>query len=559
MRRGTSGSLAVLAVTGSAVTRRRVVEIACVLLIGVVVAVAYGEPFGTKNQQTYLLDGMRVAYPELWRNDWFVAHNHHYHVAFAYLTAPLFALDPAGAVSIGIAHIVVTVVTFAAIYGLIAAVIVRARLITFAGVVGLVLLGGGRALGGSYLWAGYIQPSSFATLGWLVAMNAWIRDRPLLAGLALAAGAAFHLNYAVLGVGIFLLCELATHGFRARRMAMLLAPSLLVIAVFLPTLFASSQSSEPELALDVLVQVVFPSHFKPVRLHLELWSLVGWLLIALALRPARRAAPSDRLFRFAIVTMASCVLAVALVSLPPFLGLTKLFTWRIAPIGVVAAQLLLFVGVRDIARGERARPRGWELASLVAGTAAVIYNAFSRPREPYPEVITCVMAAFAVAIAVRREQVVTATCAALCAFALWVKRAQLVSPVLFDPNDPGVLHWAHAESPRDATFLVPPYHGKFRLLARRAVIVDTKSPPMYSDEVVAWYRRLCAAVGAPALRSIQEANNRWDALSADGLVAIARQFKADYVVLDKGRSAARLAAPVAYEDDASIVYAIAQP
>jgi hypothetical protein len=128
---------------------------------------------------------------------------------------------------------------------------------------------------------------------------------------------------------------------------------------------------------------------------------------------------------------------------------------------------------------------------------------------------------------------------------------------LFGPNDPGVLHWAHAESPLDSTFLVPPYYGEFRLLARRAVVVDDKSPPMYSDELVAWYRRLCASVDAPALKSVQEASRRWDALPADRLVAIARQFNADYVVLEKARSAARLAMPVAYEDSGAIVYAIA--
>jgi hypothetical protein len=535
---------------------QRAFEIGCVVVLGVLIALAYAESFGAKNQQTYLLDGLRIADPDLYRSDWFVTQNHHYHFAFAYLTAPLFAIDPGGSVAIGIAHIVVSVATFAAIYGLVCAVTTRNRLLLFAGLAGFVLLGGGHSLGGGYLYAGYIQPSSLATLGWLVAMNAWTRDRVLLAGLALAAGAAFHLNYAVLGLGVFALCELVTQGVRPRRLVMLLCPSLVVVAVFLPTLIASSHSSQPKVALDVLVQFVFPGHFKPSRLRLDLLSLVGWHLIALALRPTEQGTPIARMFWFAMVTMASVILAVVVVSIPPLLGLTRLFTWRIAPLGILAAQVLTFVAVRDIACRDRARPRGWALVALLAGAAAIVYNAFSRQRELYPEVVSCTLLALAAAIAVGRVQVVALTCAALCAFALWTKRAPLMAPALFDPNDPGVLRWAQTRTPRDATFLVPPYYGEFRLLARRAVVVDDKSPPMYNDELVAWYRRLCEAVDAPRLSSVQDAGQRWDALSAERLVAIARHFQAGYVVLAKHRSTAHLAMPVAYEDADNIVYAV---
>ena len=96
---------------------RRALVVACVVLVGLAFALAYGTSFGSKNQQTYLLDVLVRAYPELYRNDWFVSQNHHYHVAFAYVTAPLYAIDASGARAFGVAQVVTMIATFGAIFG----------------------------------------------------------------------------------------------------------------------------------------------------------------------------------------------------------------------------------------------------------------------------------------------------------------------------------------------------------------------------------------------------------------------------------------------------------
>jgi hypothetical protein len=533
---------------------RSALVIATVIMVGVVFALAYGNGFGTKNQLTYLLDGLVRARPDLYHNDWFVTQNHHYHVAFAWLTAPLFELDPDGAIAFGIAQLVVMVATFAAIYGLVAAATTRGRLIVFIGIVGLLALGGGHALGGTYLYAGYLQPSALATLGWLIAMNAWVRDRLMIAGIALALGGVFHLNYAVLGLGAFALCELAVERrFDLRRMAALLGPSLLVVIVFLPMLLASSRTSNGKLAMDVLVQFEFPGHFKPSRLRLELFSLAGWQLIALSVRTDDRV----RLAWFGLVTLTLVLLAAVLVQIGPLLSITRLFAWRIAPFGILVAQIQLVVALYEIARRERPRPGGWQLVGLVVGASLVIYNAFTRPRDPYPEVVTCLMVWCALAIAVRRELVVNVLCGSLCAFALWSERNHVVAPVLFENAEPGVTKWARTETPRDAVFLIPPYDGDFRLLARRAVVIDDKSPPMYLDELVAWYQRLCSAVDANKLGSLGDGWQRWNTLTPERLLAVAGRFHASFIVLDKAQNTARLHAPIAYEDGFNVVYAVA--
>jgi hypothetical protein len=105
-------------------------------------------------------------------------------------------------------------------------------------------------------------------------------------------------------------------------------------------------------------------------------------------------------------------------------------------------------------------------------------------------------------------------------------------------------------------FLIPPYYGDFRLLGRRAVVVDDKSPPMYLDELVAWYQRLCAAVDATKLASLGDEWQRWNALSPERLLVVAARFHANYVVLDKAQNVSRLTAPIAYEDGDTVVYAL---
>lgn len=539
---------------------KRTIVGACVIALGAALALAYGSPYGANNQVTYLLDPLARAFPELFHRDWFVTDMHHYHVAFGYLGEPLYRLDPDGAVAFGLAQLVTMVATFAAIYGVVMTVTERARLAIFAGLVGVLVLGGGRSLGGSYLFAGYLQPSSFATLAWLVAMIAWLRERRFAAGIALAIGAVFHLNYAVLGIGVFGLAELCTRT-TIKRLAMVVGPSIGVMLVFLPIMIASSHTSDAKHALFVLVRFAFSIHFWPRRVGWEVWALVGWIAIAWAMRPRVPNRARGRLWWFALCSLGCCFAALALAAIPPLLTITRLFVWRIAPFGQCAAILLLVLGVIDIARGDAPRPRGWPLAVLIIGAALIVYNAFERPREHYAEVITCTMAIAAIAIVARRELVVYVACTAACLAALWPERATIASPILFTDPSSSVEIWARTQTPVDALFLVPPYANDFRLLARRAIVVDTKSPPMYLDELVEWYDRLRSVVDAPKLDKIGDVWSRWDALPADRLLSIAHSFHADYLVVSKQRSTARLTvgATLAYEDGSDLVYAITPP
>lgn len=552
----------------------KVAAAAAVIAVACVLALAYGTPYGSGNQVTYLLEPLRRAYPELYRHDWLVTTTTQYHPVFAWLAAPLYQIDPGspggpghrpGELAFAIGQLIAMVATFALLYRLVAAIAdVRVhgprRLAMFVLLLALLVVGGGRALAGSYLFAGYLQPSSLATLGWLAAMLAWLRGHHLRAGLWLAAGGVFHINFLILGIGLFGLVELSAGGLSPRRLAAVLAPSLIALIGFVPALLAGSHASDPDTALTILSKFHAPGHYDPGRVRRWLPPLIAWLVVAWGGLPIARAAGGDvalRLWRFAAIATALSAAATAIASFPPLLGATRLFVWRIAPFGQLAAQVLVIAAALGPAAPGMS---GRRIAALVAGALVLIGESMYLGGGHY--VFTFVLAGIAVvwiiARPLGRPGLASALAIASLVVPLVVRRAELREPPLFAGEcwnrDCALLDWVRTRTAVDAVFLVPPYAGWFRLLAQRAVVADTKSPPLYPDELIAWYRRLCAIVDAPDLPTHQAVEARWDTLTADQLTAVAHRFAVDYLVLDKARSPARPGQAVAFETDHHIVY-----
>ncbi|HEX8114510.1 MAG TPA: DUF6798 domain-containing protein, partial [Kofleriaceae bacterium] len=100
-----------------------------------------------------------------------------------------------------------------------------------------------------------------------------------------------------------------------------------------------------------------------------------------------------------------------------------------------------------------------------------------------------------------------------------------------DPQELALYRWVREATPIDALFVAPPSLSLFRLLARRAIIADTKSPPLQPALMVRWYHRLCAMVERADVETHEEVEQRWDRLTPDQLVRTARAFHADYIVV----------------------------
>ena len=518
---------------------------AIVGVVAIVMTLAHAPAFGTSNELTYLLDPLHRAHPELLAHDWLVTETTAYHPVFAAFAAQLFRIDDAGVIAFAIAHLVAMAITFALLYRLVAEVAQRDRLAIFLVLAGLLVLGAGRALAGTYLFAEYLQPSSLATIGWLAAMIMWLRDRPLATGVCLAAAGACHINFLVLGILLFGTLELR----RPARLAAVLGPSILVLAAFLPSIARGMHASDPALALRVLVAFHAPGHYDPHRLALWLPPLAGWLVAAWAVLPADRPPTIDRLWRFALAGTTLCLAAALIIWIPLVLPLTRLFVWRIAPFAQLASQLLVLACAF---RRDRA-------LALVLGLGLVIGWSLAIPSER--GTFTCALATVVIAIAIARRRRRGCLMAGLvaCMLALAGHARALLDPPIFHEETGGaygeLVTWARTTD-RDAVFLVPPYLNRFRLLARRAIVADTKSPPLHADELVAWYRRLCAIANVPDAATHEQIEALWDRESPEQLAAVAHTYGAGFVVIDKARSPARLAAPIAFENYRLVAYRV---
>ena len=370
-----------------------------------------------------------------------------------------------------------------------------------------------------------------------------------MTGICLAAAGACHIYFLVLGIVLFGTLELPAR--RPARLAAVLGPSLVTLAAFLPSLLAGMHANDAPLALRVLVEFHAPGHYDPHRIRLWIPPLVGWLVAARALLPTARNAPVDRAWRFALAGTTLCIAAALVVWIPGVLPLTRLFVWRIAPFAQLASQLIVLAGVATVRR-DRA-------PSVAIGLGIVIGWSLAIPSER--GFFTCAIAGIALALALARclGRGYLAVGMFACALALVGHTHTLVDPPILHDETGGaygeLVIWARTTD-RDATFLVPPYLNRFRFLARRAIVADTKSPPLYADELVVWYRRLCTIVDLPDADTHEQIETRWDRLPPDRLAAIAARYGTTYVVVDKARSPSRLAAPVAYENYRLVAYRV---
>jgi hypothetical protein len=523
-----------VAVPSTDAGRGRVVAWLVVAATAAVLTLAFAAPYGTLNQATYLLDPLHRAMPELFRRDWLVNATGPEQPVFGWLAHWLYVVDPEGPTAMLAANAAVTFATYLALYWLVTAVCRGARgVVVFAIVASVTTVTMGRAMGGSYLLTGYLQPSSLATLGWIAAMAALVRGRYAVCGVVLAAAGALHINFLVLGIGLFTLAALARRDVGRRSLAVLVAPQLLVLAVFLPRLLAAAGPSDE--AIAILTRFHAPGHYLGSRVLVWAPALIAWQLAAWAALPLidGHAREARALWRFSLVSCAVAVGGGLVICIPALERLTQVYWSRVAPFGQLGCHVLIASALvtRFSTASRSIGQRAW------AGAAIAVVLVLDGHYAKLPVLATAISIVVVAAALAAPARLARATGAALAvialAAALWAspRGEGLTTVPAGSDGEIALVRWARTSTPSDALFFTPPRLGRFRLLARRAVVADTKSPPLRPDALVAWYHRLCAAVersDAPTHEVIEQA---WNALPPIQLERIARAFGAEYVVV----------------------------
>jgi hypothetical protein len=550
--------------------RRAALVWSAVIAVSALVAHACGYRFGVANQTTYFLQALHRAHPELFRQDWLVSSTSEYHSLFGIVGGWVFRIDDTGATVFAIMHVALMIALLCGVFLVVRNTTTRATLAIFVLVVGWLSVNGEHSIAGSYLWSSYLQPSLIGSAGWTIALGMHVRGRPLATGLALAFGGIFHINFLLLGIGVFGLAELlAERDGRTKRLALLLAPQLVALAVLAPELLSNAGSSDPDRALWVLVQFHAPLHYKPSWIVPTLPSLLRWVALAIVVvpvasefgvRPAVR-----RLVWWCVIAAAICALGALIMMIPALLPLTRLYVWRLAPFSIVAAQIVIAIAVAATI----ANPRSWQSQPIWRRVAAVVLVVWIAARTPFMSPadaewsLWLVIAAIAISIVVAarwRNVVLVATAVATLTAPLWYRRDEILHPDASIYSEgaetDGLYAWARTTTPLDAVFLTPPDLFRFRLVARRGIYADFKSPPLAPDALIEWDARLCRMTGALATDKLPTHRKDWLDSPGDELLARAKQLGVDYLVLDHTAAHDRIAAVPVFNNAAFAVFAV---
>jgi len=456
-----------------------------------------GYRFGEGNHTIYLLDAIRRNDPTLLTNDWFVTHTLQYHSIFSIVAAQLMRwgiIQP----------------TFAAGYAL----LIVALHVAWRGIVGQLggstgsylvsvllyyLSAGGTGLGMyQFLQDSSVLPSNIANVALLWAFFLWMRGSPVASGACFGAAGLFHLNFAVVGCVIWIALLVLSRSLSRQ----VIVASLLALAPSAVNVAIAASGIQPGTSIpladfvDLYVRLRHPHHYDPSTWPVWLLMAFLWPLpVAILALHQLRDAPAVRARQIFLVLL--MIQLAGIVSAGFFYmsqTAVQLSLYRFS----IFVQLLACISVANwaIAKIGATWP-GW-----VASAGCLMLAGLSFVRGPF-----------------------------LGLFDMPTDNAAYLE----------VCRWARQHTDRNSIFLVPPGESGFRLNAQRAIVVNFKAVPQLGRELPEWARRVQAVTGVAELRqlprgyarTLNELDRLYRERSAEELVRTAREFGAEYIVVER--------------------------
>jgi Domain of unknown function (DUF6798) len=333
---------------------------------------------------------------------------------------------------------------------------------------------------GQYVLGAMLQPSAFGVL-LVLAVCLFVRGRPLLAGVCVAAAATFHATYLLPGAMLVLgfLTALLREGRRREALALGAFTLVLVLPITAFTLIAFRPTT-PETfaeAQSILVHVRIPHHTQPALwLDRIAWFQIAWALVGIVL-----ARPGRLRITLAVAFALSAALTLAQVATGS-LTLALLFPWRVSSVLVPIATTVVLsrlVAVRVLPLEGRPAwaAAGAVVLALVAGGIWIMGDrlAFYRDDAELPVMN-------------------------------FVRRTKQPGDVYFLPvHVPPLAKTTRGSLSSDFKPLpdkqsdrriIPVDLQRFRLSTGAPIFVDFKAVPYKDTDVLEWYARLGVAQGA---------------------------------------------------------------
>jgi hypothetical protein len=566
---------------GEAGGRELLANLCAIVLAIALTLVVRGYQFGRSNHTVYLLDALRVNDPTLLANDWYTTHTLQYHFVFTHMTA---ALDRAGilrpAFLIGYLGIIVFFqwgwFCINRVFGGTRRTYLISNILYF-------VSAGGAGLGVfDFLQDSAFVPSNISNVAMLWGLYFWITRRPAMAGMLLGIAGFFHLNHALVAIALWMGLvgwdwlwpargvERGVDGeaerFRKSRAVGLIVGTAVVLGLCLPNLIPAARASlagPHKIPLkdfvDLYVHLRHPHHYDPLSWPIVLWISFLWPF-PLAILVVRRSGAARAIQEAVRVSVLICAMmgvaflfaGVWFISEP--LVQASLFRFSIYP------KLLTCIGAAIyLARNER-----WPVLAMLCAACALAIVGLRWGWSSAPPVVTanyptlarlllmCVfLAMFELVIVIKgfaaapRLALATQWFWAISMIVIiseaWVHGTLGLTVLMgadIGADYQAVCDYARTHTPSDAIFLVPPDEQEFRLVARRAIVINFKGVAQLSSELGEWRDRLCRILDVPSLSVLpkrfdlvfDELARRYAQLPAEHLADVARTYRARYVV-----------------------------
>ena len=532
-------------------------------------ALSLGATYGWSDQTVYMLPGLRLANPSLWKNDWLVSHTAHPHIAFNYLIYVLSMIGPVEWTTTAL-HLGTMTAMSISVYLILAALYERPFLPFLFSIVLLQLV-----IGKVVLSHGFFLPlllptnlaASFFLSGIAVLVRA-VRHRRIqdaqrncpktirhrahiqclylffLSGLLFGLAAIVHGTFLCL-IPVFLLGVLICRRMPVSQVVALGAPYVVVI---LPALwwalwnFVLTRPGSLE-RLDEIARLRIPHHYLPSTWGTEPFLMfTGSILLGAIGLILRRPEKKEASVVFASVA------SIAGISVVVFLSTVVFFVPQVAMlqayrfVSFLSVFSVLFfsgaiAGQIELASGSRSSSKTgvkfllvifgltvvfW-IDALVGITFAVLYvfgmvGMKLESHRPHSAKMGTFSLVFGVSI-----------------FFVWYAAERFPysthALVPVTKSRAALFNWVRESTPKNAVFVVPIDFQKFRLHTRRSIVVDWKGNAFRLEDVEEWCRRIRAVCGDPKANSYRELYRGYQTLGVKRARQLADEFGAQYVVV----------------------------
>jgi hypothetical protein len=549
---------------------------AIVALGCIVTGASQGLAFGThaSNQAFYVLPGLRRIDPTLLQGDWWTTQTTHYHHAFSFLVA---FLELLGVLEWGLAvgNVLAGALVAYLAYRVLDRILDRQAVVAWLVFVVLFFaMTGTRDVMRSYVLSDSLQPSTIAGVAYLGALVAFLLGRFGVSGILLATSGVFHTNYLILGLVSLGTAQLLIREPRfLLRSVKQLGPAALLLAVEVPRIVNLMASNVPNanLAREIFVKVAVPFHYMPLWYLFEFVPTLGWHLVSLALMGlATRRVPWGRRFGAIYCTLVSMIWVATVLTTAVYVeSVARLFVWRLAPFAALLGFLIISVAVVRVWDSKDSwASTDWAVWRWgLVGVGLLLVLRYQWYHRNLPAMVVVVLLGIALLgiwclrrfrnlePSVNRARISSAVVVLLVATAVALtyaggrkERFNLVCDSCRDASKVELYSWIRTTEP-ESLFVVPPEQQDFRLLARRAIVVDWKGLPVKPDEILEWYIRLGDVCGMDNLGSREFMTRGYNSMTPERLAVITRKYGVDYVVVARGGAGERLPGETVFLND----------